>query len=182
MLVLVLVLVLGRSVLVLVLVLGNKILEILDEVYFIKKFLFSTLQGCTKKFPTFLRSISIHIYKCMTHSCMTVAMSYFPYPLYPFSYLFPSNCRIIIKQNSKFYRLMNFFHSLNPEQNSAVIIKFYTKFCITMYGRKIMCFFHSLNSEQNSAVIKKNSEFCLVRILQPLLFPLVVLVILYIYI
>ena len=33
----VLVLVLGRSVLVLVLVLGNKILEILDEVYFIKK-------------------------------------------------------------------------------------------------------------------------------------------------
>jgi hypothetical protein len=140
-LVLVLVLVLGRSVLVLVLVLGNKILEILDEVYFIKKFLFSTLQGCTKKFSTFLRSIYIHIYKCMTHSCMTVAMSYFPYPLYPFSYLFPSNCRIITKQNSKFYRLMNFFHSLNPEQNSAVIIKFCTKFCITMYGRKIMCFF-----------------------------------------
>ena len=106
-LVLVLVVVLGRSVL--VLVLGNKILEILDAVYFIKKFLFSTLQGCTKKFPTFLRSIYIHIYKCMTHSCMTVAMSYFPYPLYPFSYLFPSNCRIITKQNSKFYRLMIFF-------------------------------------------------------------------------
>ena len=120
----------------------------------------------------------------MTHSCMTVAMSYFPYPLYPFSYLFPSNCRIITKQNSKFYRLMNFFHSLNPEQNSSVIIKF----CITMYGRRTLCrrmlcfFFHSLNSEQNSAAIKKNSEFCLVRILQPLLFPLVVLVILYIYI
>jgi hypothetical protein len=40
-----------------------------------------------------LRPFSIdfytYIYKCMTHSCMTVAIPYFPYPLNSFSYLFP---------------------------------------------------------------------------------------------
>ncbi len=57
-----------------------------------------------------------------------------------------------------------FFHSLNPEQNSAVLIEFCTELNNNPHPR----FFHSLNSEQTFAVSLQNSEFCLVRILQPL--------------
>ncbi len=44
----------------------------------------------------FFWSIYIHTYKCMIQSCMTVAMSYFPYLLYPVSYLFPLVVLVIL--------------------------------------------------------------------------------------
>jgi hypothetical protein len=74
----ILVLVLGRSVFVRVLVLENIILEILDEVYFIKKVLYFSLSNVVLKSFRLFSDRFIHIHKCITHSFMTIAMSYFP--------------------------------------------------------------------------------------------------------
>jgi hypothetical protein len=44
----------------------------------------------------FFWSIYIHTYKWMIQSCMTVAMSFFPYLIYPLSYIFPLVVLVIL--------------------------------------------------------------------------------------